>query len=155
MTYPVSYDPETGVMIWLRRDDVPAWWNTRYAGKPCAAPHQGYLRFHYSGKLFLVHRMAWFLHYGRWPDVLDHINGDKSDNRIANLREVSRAENSQNMRFSREVAVGVKRTASGKFQARLGANGGIHLGTFASEEEAIAARRKAMIENGYHPNHGG
>jgi hypothetical protein len=155
MTYPVRYDPDTGVLFWLPRTDVPAWWNTRYAGKPCAAPHNGYLRFHYKGEFFLVHRMVWFLHHGYWPDLIDHINGDKSDNRMSNLREASRADNSRNMRFARDAPVGVRQMPGGKFQARIGLNGAIHVGTFASMDEAVAARREALIENGYHQNHGG
>jgi len=60
---------------------------------------QGYINFKYKGKKYLAHRIAWFIHTGKWPkNEIDHINGNRSDNRIANLRDVDRRTNVHNQR---------------------------------------------------------
>jgi len=62
----------------------------------------GYVRFCVNGRAYTAHRLAWLYVHGRWPDgEIDHINGQRDDNRIANLREVSRGQNMQNLRSAR------------------------------------------------------
>lgn len=89
----LAYNPKTGEITYK---------NTRYgtkkvgevAGKvrPC-----GYKRFHFCGHYLQNHRVAWVLHYGVWPKyTIDHINRDKTDNRIENLRDVPQQENNYN-----------------------------------------------------------
>jgi len=112
---------------------------------------KGYLIFSIKGKRVFAHRLAWFLTYGDWPlDAVDHINGDRLDNRIENLREASNTQNRQNMRKSRKdnslKILGVS-TCRGKYQARIKANGvRYNLGTFETPEEAhqvyIAKKRE-------------
>lgn len=98
------------------------------------------------GQTYPEHWIAWLLHTGDWPKLpIDHINGDRHDNRICNLREVTGQENSQNQRKAHRSnkstgVLGVSRRPSGKFDARLQVNGrNLHLGTFATVEEASAA----------------
>ena len=57
----------------------------------------GYVVVRVDYKPYLAHRLAWFYVNGSWPEEIDHINGDRSDNRICNLRECTRAQNQQNM----------------------------------------------------------
>lgn len=84
-----SYDPESGVVF---RDGVPA--GRAYQGGTAG----GYVRFKHAGKLWMAHRVAWFLHFGRWPDKdIDHIDGDRSNNRISNLRPADRRQNMANV----------------------------------------------------------
>lgn len=163
------YDPASGTLTWRAREipddrkkarDARAW-NTRYAGTPAiCAPHgQGYRYGSLNGKMLLAHRVIWAIVHDEWPEEIDHINGRRDDNRIANLRSVCRAENTKNLkRQSRNTsgAVGVAWSRTAKaFVAQIGHAGRVHyLGSFSCREEALAARRNAERRFGFHPNHG-
>ena len=86
----LSYDPETGVFIRL----------TKAPGrqrKQAGGMNRGYRDIKVCGKRYKAHRLAWFYYYGEWPKhTIDHINNNKDDNRIANLRDVTVYENQQN-----------------------------------------------------------
>ena len=58
----------------------------------------GYLQVCTKGKTYKAHRLVWLIEKGVWPEELDHINGVRTDNRIENLREVSRKENLRNQK---------------------------------------------------------
>ncbi|MDX3744647.1 HNH endonuclease signature motif containing protein, partial [Pseudomonas sp.] len=71
--------------------------------------HDGYLRINVAKTSFKAHRLAWVLYYGKWPDGdIDHINCDRADNRIENLRECSRSQNCHNTSLRRNNKSGVK-----------------------------------------------
>lgn len=106
-----------------------------------------------------LHRVVFAVVHGRWPTgQLDHIDGDPTNNRVENLREVSGLENRRNMkRYTNNTSgyTGVRRTTSGKWQALITDNGRrICLGTFEDPEAAAAAYRAKADELGYHKNHG-
>jgi hypothetical protein len=63
-----------------------------YSGSPNKA---GYLRTRVLGRLYYNHHLVWFLHHGTWPSALDHINGNRADNRLENLRLMTRAEHNR------------------------------------------------------------
>jgi hypothetical protein len=87
------YDPETGVFT--RRVSVA---NVK-AGTPAGRlnKNDGYIQLMLDYKKYRAHRLIWLYVYGEWPThTIDHINGDRSDNRIANLRDVDCATNNQN-----------------------------------------------------------
>lgn len=87
----LSYDAQTGIVSWSRKNGGRA---------PLVAGNvdNKYRRIKCKGKKFLAHRIAWFLHFGVWPEgQIDHINGDKLDNRLANLRDVDQFANQQNV----------------------------------------------------------
>ncbi|WP_286657873.1 HNH endonuclease signature motif containing protein [Variovorax fucosicus] len=89
----ISYDAATGVLTWREspRYGIPA--GAIAGGKS----GRGYVVVSLLGRKFTGHRLAWLLHYGAWPtQVIDHINRDKADNRIANLRDVAQAVNLKN-----------------------------------------------------------
>lgn len=157
----VHYDGETGELTWLRRDGVRATWNTKHAGKPALhtkAP-DGYFRGYLFSKMTLAHRVAYALLTGRTDFAfIDHINGDRADNRACNLREVDRLTNARNKaRPSNSTTghIGVSLTYDGRYRAHITVGKKIrHLGRFAALEDAIRARKQAEAELGFHKNHG-
>lgn len=158
----VAYDPETGNLAFKVRTDVRPCWNTRHAGKPALhtlSPVDGYLRGYLFRRMLLAHRVIFALATGRTTfGFIDHINGNRADNRLCNLREVDRGENARNKaRPSNSTTglIGVSRDANGRYRAHITvADKAIHLGRFATAEAAYAARKAAEAKYGFHPNHG-
>jgi hypothetical protein len=168
----LTYDSDTGDFYWKPRprewfnsDRVWNSFNARFANKKVTqkprliSPNYLQQSINLLGRNRTASRIAWFMHYGEWPEhTIDHINGDSTDNRIENLRDVSHKENSRNMaRFSTNTTgvAGVSITKYGKFKARIKADGeSIHLGNYETLEEAAAARKEAEIKYGFHENHG-
>jgi len=136
----LSYDSETGVFCWLKplRNGTTG----ALAGGFRA---DGYLVIGMHGKTYRAHRLAWLFVHGCWPVAdIDHINGDRADNRMGNLRAASRAENQQNRTLDVKNTSGfhgVSRYAGGKkWRARIQVDGvEQHLGTFESPEDAEEA----------------
>jgi len=164
----ISYDPETGDLTWLARDaDVhPNDWgrrifNAQRAGKPAfTSESHGYRQTTIMGGVFAAHRVAWAIYYGEWPrGEIDHINGVRNDNRIANLRDVTRQENCRNSALygnNTSGHVGVTWDKNLKnWRSRIKIDGKTkHLGSFDSKDDAIAARVAADVEFCFHENHG-
>jgi hypothetical protein len=168
----LNYFPETGVFQWKERTLVLAnmlgidpvslkMWNTRYADKIAGSINdKGYLVVRIAGHACKLHRAAWMMTHGVWPEHdIDHINGDKSDNRIKNLRAVSRAENMKNKPIYRQNSSGITgvgwHRVTGKWAAKIRVNGkDIHLGVFETVELAEQTRKAAEIHYGFHKNHG-
>jgi hypothetical protein len=149
----VDYDPETGRFTWKRRENPTRGWNARYAGKEAGWEGvRGYRHIHIGDKDYLAHRLAWLLTYGRWPEGdTDHINCDKADNRIDNLREATRSENSANRpppAHNRSGFKGVHFDKSRqKWMAFIRKDWRVrNLGRYATKEEAVAVRRAAELE---------
>ena len=132
----LHYDPDTGIFTWLVRKTTKVQIGDR-AGSLSA---QGYRQIMIDGVNYLEHRLAWFMSKGYWPVEVDHINRDKTDNRLINLRECTRTENALN-----RPSTGVyqdKRT--GRWIAQITISGkGKHLGSFSTKEKAAEARAQA------------
>lgn len=135
-----GYNPETGAIV--RRK------NGRTLGNPFS---KGYRHVHVDGKVYLAHRVVWKIAMGFDPPaMLDHVNGDKSDNRICNLRPVTNTQNLRNRsaayRNSQTGVLGVHLTKSGRYAAQIRAGKTRHIGTFTRLEDAAAARRRAELD---------
>jgi hypothetical protein len=113
----------------------------------------GYLQAHIEGRVILMHRFVWPLKHGQCPAMIDHINGDKRDNRLVNLRPASRQLNNRNRRQRNRgsgLPTGVCRSQRNPIrpfssQIRVGGRKR-HLGCFATPEEASAAYERARAE---------
>lgn len=135
----LSYEPSTGQFRWLASGHG----RKRGALAGCKTD-EGYLTIRVERRNYRAHRLAWFYVYREWPaGQIDHINGDRADNRIANLRVVSHQQNQANRKTFRSPSTsqyrGVHKRGS-KWRAQIRINQRTrHIGTFASEEDAAAA----------------
>lgn len=171
----LNYDPETGLFVWKRRPEEmfeargsiaratgAGCWNGRWAGRPAfgLCTTHGYMIGSIQFQKVRAHRVAWAMHYGAWPNSeVDHINGNRADNRINNLRLVTSSENKQNMKRRTDCPSGVTGVywwpQSEKWRVQIAARGiRQHIGMFKTFEEAVAARKAAEARLGFHENHG-
>lgn len=139
----LHYGKQTGVIYWKKR---PRWSHVKIGDPVGCKSQSGYRVFHLDGAMFFAHRVAWWMSYGKWPvEELDHINGDRFDNRMENLREATRLENTYNKRPFSKTGTGLKgaythASMNGKWFAQIVANKKqIYLGRFDTEAEAHAA----------------
>jgi hypothetical protein len=117
-----------------------------------AVSKEGYLRFSMAGRIFGIHQLVWIYHYDYLPKMLDHINGDKLDNRIENLRECTAMENAWNTppKNSRGFPKGVCAGKHGGFQVKISCEGICKsYGTYQTLKEA-----KNVSEQVYKELHG-
>ena len=111
-------------------------------------PKSGYGRIFFKGKTRLAHRLVWLHVYGEMPKIIDHINGNRTDNRICNLRNVCSKKNARNRKASKRSSTGITgvNLRRGRYRATIGVNNKcVVLGTFDSAEEALAARRRGEL----------
>lgn len=156
----LNYNPNTGLFTWKHRDDVQQKWNTRYAGKIAGLTNDaGYILIAISKKLYRAHRLAWLYVYGYLPEEVDHIDHDHANNRISNLRDVTRKANSRNLPLAANNTSG--RTGvwwhkgARRWAAEIMVNKKkISLGLFDSIDDASIARSAAEYKYGFHENHG-
>ena len=125
-----------------------------------AKTKDGYIQISIFGSKEYAHRLAWLYKNGEYPKYqIDHINGNKEDNRIENLRDVTINENSKNRpkdKHNKNDVVGVSfRSDTKKWRADIHVDKKhISLGSFNSYDAALNARREAEITFGFHTNHG-
>lgn len=165
----LTYDADTGKLYWRERpvDMFPHQraansWNARFAGKEAltADSDKGYRKGKIYGTTQLAHRVIWAMEMDVHPsDQIDHENGNRSDNRLANLRDVTNAENGRNQKRHNTSTSGVTgvywNKARRKWRAHIKISGRQHhLGLFNNFADAVAARHSAETEHGFHENHG-
>ena len=147
----LSYNPDTGALIWVATPSKRA---KALIGKPAGTVHRGRLTIRIGGKGYRAHRVMWAMTYKKWPDgEIDHIDGNPLNNRLSNLRDVSRLVNQQNIRVasrkSQSGLLGAHKNRN-KWLSRLKVNGKqMWLGVFANAKDAHQAYLNA--KRLYHP----
>lgn len=145
----LNYDPDTGILRW-RTGHCPG----KETGK---ATWLGYRLVGLPTGQFPAHRVIWKLVYDLEPEYIDHLDGNRSNNALANLRSVTRAENARNARMRKDNSSGICGVDHhhGKWRARIHYNGkSVLLGYFETQEEAARARAKAERKFGFSRQHG-
>jgi len=155
-----SYNENTGALVWLMNrgtrkvKGLEAGW--------IVIPQRGrtkYIDIRVNGFAYKAHRLAWLYVHGEWPLIIDHIDGDGTNNRMSNLRNVTESENTRNRPLQLNNSSGHSGVylckPSGKWYAIIGVKGKkVSLGHFDLIDDAIKARKEAEKKYGYHPNHG-
>lgn len=138
----ISYDPDTGVFTWRNLSGGKKYLNGSVAGFDHI---QGYWSICIFGKSYLAHRLAWFYVHGEWPSGgLDHIDQNKRNNRVSNLRVSNQSQNGANQKIKTSNNTGYKgvgfRKDIKKWRARIMVGRKeITLGVFETPEQASAA----------------
>jgi hypothetical protein len=158
-----DYDPSTGVLTWRSRTPdqfagehaqrLCNSWNARYAGTAAGSADDGYLKTRIEGESFRCHRIIYKLLTGMEPEEIDHVDGDKSNNRLQNLAPATHSQNMKNVAKKKRDTnrhPGVFLVGR-RWHVRVGNN---HIGTFGTEQDALAARRNEERKRGFSSNHG-
>jgi len=167
----LAYCPDTGVLTWRRvrpgvargrgdrsAESIANWWNGVFAETTAGSPQKdGRLRVTVDTVPYYAHRLAWSIFYGTPPDgTIDHLNGNPSDNRIANLRIASYAENSKNKVTTVRSSTGHRGVylRHGRYRVLTRSLGRtITIGTFDALSEALEARRDFDAGHGFTARH--
>lgn len=149
-----NYCGKSGSLIWKQNKDP------KFIGKVAGVKRKdGYYSVYVDGDKFAVHRLIYKYMTGKEPVIIDHINGDPSDNRWCNIRSVSHQENNMNVGLLKNNKTGTTgvtyRADQNRYIAIVRINRqNHHLGSYKTEAEAIAARKAANILLGFSERHG-
>jgi len=161
-------DFASGTLTWKLRERkhftsarAQSSFNKNFVGKRAlnAIHPDGYKTGILLGRAYLTHRVLLAMHIGYWPEYVDHINGNRADNRIENLREVTKVQNGRNTAMpttNTSGHIGVSWNSRDKrWSAYITLNRKRKaLGNFKELQAAIFCRKAAEIAYGFHPNHG-
>lgn len=146
-----AYDVRTGVLTWRPRafGYLPVRWNKLHAGKAAGTvTPDGSILIKLSDQNYLAHRIIWAMAHGEWPECVLHRNGNRSDNRLKNLRAASRKAVQRNLPMLSPNTSGVRGVSWASRRCKWVASIKIddfsfNLGTFERKEDAARARLRA------------
>lgn len=151
----LNYDQETGIFTWNKSRIGITTGKVAGTIKPT-----GYIVILVNRRLYRAHRLAWLYVTGEWPKYeIDHINGDRMNNRFSNLREATKAENNWNKKIRSDSKTGFKNVLSypwGAFYVRIVANKKTYtFGPYRTKEQAIriAEEKRKEIHGAFHNCH--
>lgn len=157
----LHYNPDTGYLYWNKTAGKNGGIN---AGDVAGYEHKGpkgkiYIKIRINRISYLAHRLAWLYMYGFFPEEIDHIDGNGTNNRLNNLRNVSRMDNCRNIRKAKNNTSGITGVGIDKRYNKWCAKIQIHgrnksLGYFDNIFDAACARILAQQQYGFHKNHG-
>lgn len=162
----IACDFEAGKLFWKERHDRPGfspewhdWWNANCAGREIATIGTSYgaKRIRVNGDTYYAHRIIYKMATGREPEQIDHIDGDRANNAITNLRPADYAANTKNKATYKNNRLGHHNITQsrGRFRVTFKVDGKrVNIGTFSTLEAAISARDTAKSQLGFHANHG-
>jgi hypothetical protein len=145
----LKYDAVSGKFTWRVRTSI----RVVVGGEAGSVTNFGYVSIRINGRAYQAHKLAWLVSTGCWPDRdIDHINGDRTDNRFCNLREATRSQNNYNAKRRSDNKSGYKgvfwNTQRQRWHARVQREGKqIHVGFFKCPTAAFLARRKVAQEH--------
>ena len=152
----LDYNADSGEIKWTYANSK----NTNKGKVAGTKLSNKYIRIFIYGKLYQAHRLAWYMYYGKEPEYgLDHIDGNKHNNAIDNLRDIPQSGNAKNSSLSKANSSGFTGVTfmrrSKKWRSRIMVDGSdIHLGFYDDKQKAISARVRANRKYGFHENHG-
>lgn len=152
----ISYDPVSGSLFW----NINRGGSAKAGTVAGTVNSKGYIVVGLFGKRYQAHRLAWFIYFGNWPvDQVDHVDGNKINNSIRNLREATNSENCRNRSIkstNKAGYKGVSKLPSGRFSSEISSSGNrVYLGSFDTAEHAHAAYcRAAKLAHGVYANMG-
>ena len=144
----VEYNADTGVFTWKVRNS-----NRIKIGDEAGNHHNsGYIEMQLLGKRYLAHRLAWIYVHGYTPELIDHIDGNRLNNKISNLREATYAENAYNSKLRSDNKSGVRCVSWDKkrqsWEVRVKINGKLkHFGNYKDLDEAAKVADKIRKEH--------
>jgi len=164
----IQFNHETGISTWKHRSIIhfknkqsQKRWNAMFSGKTIGTkwknPKSGkkYILLSLFGKKYRLHRVLWFMTYGEWPKDIDHINGDGTDNRILNLRNVTHKDNTRNQKLNKNNKTGIAGVSwcckSNKWRVTISSMG---MGYYHCFLDAVSLRKSLELKLNYHSNHG-
>lgn len=153
----LSYDETTGHLTWIKRPSKKIHKNKR-AGYDLKS---GYRAITLFGTSYQEHHLIWFISTGLWAEEIDHINHNKADNRIDNLRSVTHAENARNMKKLSNTITGEQGIyhdrKTDRYTATIRMKGKVVYSKSCGPhdvDQLIKEREAKLIELGFHNNHG-
>ena len=153
----LDYNPINGHLTWIKRPSKKIHKNRR-AG---FLRKSGYRGINLFGTSYTEHHIIWFYNYGYWAEEIDHINHIKDDNSLSNLRAVTHAENSRNMKKLKDTITGEQGIyydlKKDRYTATIRKKGKVVFSMSCGPEDVdqlIKTRKAKLLELGFHENHG-